>query len=132
MTERRETPGGLLRSALGSLLATFLLLPRRAATLVIRCYQLGISPWLPASCRYYPSCSQYAVIALRQHGLLWGIVLTVWRLLRCNPFTRGGVDDVPLTRPWQHAPSTGCGHPHEPRPNQVQLMAAERPGIPSA
>lgn len=63
--------------------------------LVIRGYQVGISPLLPASCRYYPSCSAYAIEAFERHGVVRGIYLTVSRLLRCHPFHAGGYDPVP-------------------------------------
>jgi putative membrane protein insertion efficiency factor len=59
---------------------------------VIRLYQLLLSPLSPNSCKYHPSCSQYAVDALREYGVLRGTVLAGWRLLRCNPWSRGGVD----------------------------------------
>ena len=60
---------------------------------LIRLYQLLVSPLLPAgTCKYHPSCSAYAVEALRTHGLLRGGVLAGWRLLRCNPWSHGGVD----------------------------------------
>jgi uncharacterized protein len=60
---------------------------------VIRLYQLLISPLLPAgTCKYHPSCSQYAIDALRKHGLVVGSGRAAWRLLRCNPWSRGGVD----------------------------------------
>ena len=61
----------------------------------IRLYQLVVSPLLPAgTCKYHPSCSQYAAQALRRYGLVRGTVLAVWRLLRCNPWSHGGVDRV--------------------------------------
>jgi putative membrane protein insertion efficiency factor len=60
----------------------------------IRLYQRLISPALPRRCRYEPTCSAYAVDAIRQFGVLRGIVLALWRLLRCNPFSRGGYDPV--------------------------------------
>jgi uncharacterized protein len=60
----------------------------------IRFYQRAISPALPARCKYHPSCSQYAVEAVRRYGVLRGIVLAGWRLLRCNPWSHGGVDFV--------------------------------------
>lgn len=60
----------------------------------VRGYQTFISPMLPRSCKYYPSCSQYAIDALRQYGVLRGVVLAGWRLLRCNPMSRGGYDPV--------------------------------------
>ncbi|SEH11094.1 membrane protein insertion efficiency factor YidD [Thermoleophilum album] len=61
----------------------------------IRLYQRLLSPALAPRCKYYPTCSEYAVRALREHGLLRGSALAVWRLLRCNPWSLGGVDPVP-------------------------------------
>ena len=61
-------------------------------TAPIRFYQRWISPAIPARCRYYPSCSHYAVGAIRRYGVLRGLVLAGWRLLRCNPWSHGGVD----------------------------------------
>jgi putative membrane protein insertion efficiency factor len=69
-------------------------LARRAAVAPIRLYQLVISPALGERCRYYPSCSEYAVQAIRRFGILRGLVLAAWRLLRCNPFSSGGFDPV--------------------------------------
>jgi uncharacterized protein len=63
--------------------------------LAVRGYQVSISPLLPASCRYYPSCSEYAIEALERHGSLRGSWLAARRILRCNPFTAGGFDPVP-------------------------------------
>ena len=60
--------------------------------LVLRGYQRLVSPVLPARCKYHPSCSQYAVDALKEFGLFRGLVLAGWRLLRCNPWSHGGVD----------------------------------------
>jgi uncharacterized protein len=60
----------------------------------IRLYQRTISPALPARCKYHPSCSEYAVEAVRRYGVLRGVVLAGWRLLRCNPWSHGGVDFV--------------------------------------
>ncbi|MCF7956912.1 MAG: membrane protein insertion efficiency factor YidD [Phycisphaerae bacterium] len=62
---------------------------------MIRFYQLGISPYLPQSCRYVPTCSRYALEALDEHGALKGGYLTLRRLLRCHPFAKGGYDPVP-------------------------------------
>jgi putative membrane protein insertion efficiency factor len=70
-------------------------LPALAAVLAIRLYQRVISPWTPPSCRYYPSCSQYALVAIQRHGLLRGGWLAVRRLARCHPWAKGGVDHVP-------------------------------------
>ena len=66
------------------------------AALLVRGYRLLISPLVPRTlggrCKYHPSCSQYALDALREYGFLRGIVLAAWRLLRCNPWSHGGVD----------------------------------------
>lgn len=62
--------------------------------LPIRLYGWAISPLLPQRCKYYPSCSAYAIEAVRSNGALRGLVLAAWRLLRCNPFAHGGVDFV--------------------------------------
>ena len=64
----------------------------------IRFYQRFISPAFPARCRYHPSCSAYAVQAIRTFGILRGSVLAAWRLLRCNPFSHGGFDPVEAQR----------------------------------
>ncbi len=76
--------------------------PGRLVVLALRGYQRYISPMTPPTCRYYPSCSQYAVIAVQRHGLLRGAALATWRLLRCNPWSAGGVDDVPERAPRGH------------------------------
>lgn len=68
---------------------------RSAAILPIRIYQLAISPLLPPSCRYQPSCSAYAIEALQRHGLLRGAWLTLRRLGRCHPWGGSGYDPVP-------------------------------------
>jgi uncharacterized protein len=60
----------------------------------IRFYRRAISPGLPSRCKYHPSCSAYAVEALRRHGVLRGAVLAALRLVRCNPWSHGGVDFV--------------------------------------
>ena len=60
----------------------------------IAVYQRVISPALPRRCRYEPTCSAYAVQALQQFGILRGLVLATWRVLRCNPFSHGGFDPV--------------------------------------
>ncbi len=60
----------------------------------IRLYQRVISPALPRRCKYEPTCSAYAVDAVRTFGVARGLVLAVWRLLRCNPWSRGGYDPV--------------------------------------
>lgn len=60
----------------------------------IRLYQRLVSPLVPARCKYHPSCSAYAVQAIRAHGATRGLVLAGWRLLRCNPLSNGGIDRV--------------------------------------
>lgn len=67
----------------------------RFAVLGVRAYQKSISPLLPPSCRYYPTCSAYAVEALEKYGLLKGSWLAVRRVSRCHPFHPGGYDPVP-------------------------------------
>ena len=68
---------------------------KRPFLALIRFYQRWISPLFPPTCRFYPSCSQYAYEAIDKHGLLKGGALAAWRLLRCNPFNKGGFDYVP-------------------------------------
>ncbi|MCR4392092.1 MAG: membrane protein insertion efficiency factor YidD [Candidatus Acetothermia bacterium] len=68
---------------------------RRAAVVLVRLYQRGISPVLPRRCRFYPSCSEYAAQALLRHGLVKGGGLALRRLLRCGPWHPGGYDPVP-------------------------------------
>lgn len=68
---------------------------RRALVLFLRGYQLLISPLFPASCRFYPSCSEYARQALLQYGPLKGLWLSLKRLLKCHPWHPGGHDPVP-------------------------------------
>lgn len=62
---------------------------------LIRAYQVVVSPVLGANCRFWPTCSQYAIEAIRMHGAVRGVGYAVWRLLRCQPFCEGGHDPVP-------------------------------------
>ena len=76
--------------------------PRTVAVAPVRFYQRFVSPAIPQRCKYHPSCSEYAVTAIRRYGILRGLVLAGWRLLRCNPWSHGGVDfvdDQKLFRP---------------------------------
>lgn len=66
-----------------------------AACLLIRLYQLTLSRLVGNCCRFVPTCSHYGLEAVRRHGFLAGAVLAAWRVLRCNPFCRGGLDPVP-------------------------------------
>jgi putative membrane protein insertion efficiency factor len=68
---------------------------RNPLILMIRGYQLWVSPLLPAACRYYPTCSAYAVEALEKHGPVTGSWLALRRIARCHPFHAGGYDPVP-------------------------------------
>ena len=67
----------------------------RLLALPIRAYRLVLSPWVGHGCRFQPTCSAYALEALRRHGALRGGALASWRVLRCNPFGGSGVDEVP-------------------------------------
>ena len=62
---------------------------------IIKGYQLFISPWLPAACRYYPTCSSYCISAIEKYGAAKGLLLGAKRILRCHPFHSGGYDPVP-------------------------------------
>jgi hypothetical protein len=68
---------------------------KRVAAFSLWLYKGIISPFLPPSCRYVPSCSEYTAEAVAKHGLLHGSALGLWRIFRCNPFARGGYDPVP-------------------------------------
>ena len=62
---------------------------------MIRGYQKYISKGLPNACRFYPTCSQYAIESIQKHGALKGVIMGAWRILRCNPLCKGGYDPVP-------------------------------------
>lgn len=86
---------------------------------LIRLYQVTISPLLGPQCRYYPTCSAFAVDSLKIHGFFKGTALFTWRILRCNPWSRGGVDHVPPKGKWigRRVPEAdldddACGHTH--------------------
>jgi putative membrane protein insertion efficiency factor len=70
-------------------------------------YQRVISPAIPRRCKYEPTCSRYAVEAVREYGILKGLVLAGWRLLRCNPWSYGGYDPVEAQRVFRIGPRTG-------------------------
>jgi putative membrane protein insertion efficiency factor len=73
---------------------------RLALVASIRLYRLTLSGWIGGQCRFYPSCSHYAEGAIRTHGAIRGSLMAAWRIVRCGPFTPGGVDPVPpATRP---------------------------------
>jgi uncharacterized protein len=81
---------------------------KRIPTWALRFYKGLISPLLPASCRFVPTCSEYAAEAVARHGVLRGTALGLWRLLRCNPFSRGGYDPVPENKTVSQAHK--CSH----------------------
>lgn len=88
--------------------------PARAVLLLaIKTYRVLLSGWLGGQCRFYPSCSAYAEQAVRERGAFAGTALAMWRVARCGPFTRGGVDPVPRR----------LVHPREPEKLALQGKA---------
>ncbi|WP_083090210.1 membrane protein insertion efficiency factor YidD [Actinomyces vulturis] len=73
-----------------------------AVTGAIYFYQRHISPLFGPRCKYYPSCSQYGIEACEVHGVAKGLILTAWRICRCNPLSSGGVDHVPDPGRWKY------------------------------
>lgn len=69
-------------------------LPQRVVLLLLRAYKWALSPMLPPSCRYIPTCSEYAMEAVERYGALRGGCMAAWRVLRCHPFVKGGYDPV--------------------------------------
>ncbi|GAA3601589.1 hypothetical protein GCM10022199_01390 [Marihabitans asiaticum] len=96
--------------------------------LLVRAYQALISPLLPATCRYYPSCSAYAVAALERHGPIRGGYLAMRRLGRCHPWSAGGIDHVPDT--WAERDSPSLSEPRlgadEPALSPAELDDLQR------
>lgn len=85
---------------------------RELVVLPIRFYRRFLSPLKPPTCRFHPTCSAYAIGAVRTHGIAKGLLLAVWRVLRCQPFARGGLDPVPEPGRWPRrvpAPGSGSG-----------------------
>ena len=76
---------------------------------LVRFYQLAISPWTPAACRFTPTCSSYAIDALREHGAARGVWLTIRRLSKCHPWGGYGYDPVPPHTPAQTPPERDAG-----------------------
>ena len=79
---------------------------RAIASAPIVAYQRFVSPAIPRRCKYEPTCSRYAVGAIREYGILRGLVLAGWRLLRCNPWSHGGYDPVEAQRVFSVGPKT--------------------------
>lgn len=84
-----------------SILRSLLLVPRNLVIVLLRVYRAVVSPLYGDVCRYYPSCSAYALGAVQEHGVAQGGWLTARRLARCHPWAEGGIDDVPLH---EHSP----------------------------
>ncbi|WP_022853025.1 membrane protein insertion efficiency factor YidD [Thermodesulfatator atlanticus] len=76
---------------------------KKIALIIIKSYQIFVSPLFPSTCRFYPCCSQYALEVFARHGIFKGILLTLWRLMRCHPLCRGGYDPPPekFPSPWK-------------------------------
>jgi putative membrane protein insertion efficiency factor len=81
-----------------SVVTAIVLLPRNLAVLLLRGYRAVISPLYGDVCRYYPSCSSYTLQAIQQRGLVVGTAMGAYRIARCHPWAKGGVDDVPPVR----------------------------------
>ncbi|WP_127795035.1 membrane protein insertion efficiency factor YidD [Agromyces sp. LHK192] len=75
-----------------------LLVPRNVGVALLLTYRKVVSPLYGDVCRYYPSCSAYGLGSIQQRGLVFGALLTAWRIVRCNPWTAGGIDDVRTAR----------------------------------
>jgi putative membrane protein insertion efficiency factor len=83
-----------VKQAASKLASTLARALRELVLLPLHVYRAAISPLLPPRCKYYPSCSRYAVEAVRELGVLRGTILAAWRLARCNPWSHGGVDEL--------------------------------------
>ncbi|MCS5717435.1 membrane protein insertion efficiency factor YidD [Herbiconiux sp. CPCC 205763] len=81
-----------------SIVTAIVLLPRNLAVLILRGYRAVISPLYGDVCRYYPSCSSYTLQAIQQRGVVVGSAMGVYRIARCHPWAKGGIDDVPPVR----------------------------------
>ena len=67
-------------------------IPANVAIFLVRIYQWTLSPIIGRQCRFYPTCSNYYILAVRKYGFCWGSLKGAWRILRCNPFCKGGED----------------------------------------
>jgi len=84
-------------------------IPKNIALLLLRGYKAVISPWPPASCRYVPTCSEYAMEAVERFGVLRGSGMALRRILRCHPFVKGGYDPVTKSSYNTHEPCSASG-----------------------
>jgi uncharacterized protein len=89
-------------------------LPVRVLLALVRAYRLLLKPWVGNACRFEPTCSAYALQALRQHGALRGAALSTWRIARCHPLCPGGCDPVParFSQAFKFKPTPGSASPH--------------------
>lgn len=95
-------------------MTALLLLPRNLEIALLRFYRAVVSPLYGDVCRYHPSCSRYALEAVQQSGVVVGSAQAAWRVLRCNPWSRGGVDDPPARlRPSYRITTHGFVRPAE-------------------
>ena len=97
-----RTHAGSASTSVVRVLTFAMLLPRNVCVLILRGYRAVISPLYGDVCRYYPSCSAYTLGAIQRHGVLKGVGLGAWRIARCHPWAKGGVDDVPQPRAFRH------------------------------
>jgi putative membrane protein insertion efficiency factor len=98
MTATSMTAAPVPLVSLGRALTFVMLIPRNVCVAILRVYRAVISPLYGDVCRYYPSCSAYTLGAIQRHGVFKGIGLGAWRIARCHPWAKGGVDDVPARR----------------------------------
>lgn len=85
-------------------------LPRRLALIPIHLYRRIVSPGISPRCKYHPSCSAYAEQAISELGVIRGSIVAAWRLVRCNPFSHGGIDDLADRSLFRGRASTSRGH----------------------
>jgi putative membrane protein insertion efficiency factor len=98
----------------------------------VRAYQRWVSPALAPRCRYYPTCSAYAVQAIRELGPVRGLILAGWRLLRCNPFSHGGVDELSDRRLFRSTPTRSQRAARHGPPPTSGAATRSRPDQPAA
>ncbi len=98
----------------------------RVVLWMLASYKRVVSPWLPVACRYTPTCSEYAAEAVVRHGVARGVVLALWRILRCQPFGGRGLDPVPELFAGSHT-HVGCAElHHQDLHHQAPLAEAGR------
>lgn len=97
-------------------------LPQQALIGLVKAYRLLLSPWLGGACRFEPTCSAYSMQAIAQHGAIVGSTLTIYRLVRCQPWCQGGHDPVPQGKPYSFftrlvTPVNSITHSSEKKPS---------------